>query len=820
MPLARDAGSLPPKDRHAGSHSSLPHVAFDVLDRRLWQQPAQRVWRVVVWRVVHDQHRLRRRGGYRGPGRSFEQGRRPRPVGRGAERLPLPVRRPSREGEISTFPQIWIDGSAVPTQADVKQRWPDGSVRHAILSVVIPTLPAGQDVGLEFGVQATGNNTALTTAEMLDPAFDFDARIDIASGGTTAGASARQMLTDGKAVAWTSGPIATTVILADHGPTRAYDLGFDTYRPIRPIFEATFWPQTHTVRVRFIGENANTTTLEDVAYDLTLSLGASQPKQIYSRTGLAHYFGTRWTQVAWAPAAPEPDVSVDSGLAYLETTQFFPNFDVSQAIPASLLGNNATAWAGAPKDLYDPGLWTLYMPTTGGRADVGPYPGWTTAWLRTGDPGARAIAFGQADLAAAWPLHWREGDATTKFDRKQTIPGIGLPRSINAHPTLWFPDNNGVYAPILPTPRIANPNIYPTTFGGWAPDGAHQPDPFSPQYILSGDHFYLEEMQLWAAAQAFTYTPGGYGRGVDGYAGVQDQIRGNGWVLRSRVNAAFLSPDGSPEKTYFNELVEDALALWEGQRDHPGHPARVPPGVDLWARPDPASDLAAPLLLRVGDPDRPHRRLRPGHHEGLDVRGALDGLLLPHRARHRQGARVPRGRPLHLVRAPPERPVRGSRLRSSPVPRVPHPGRRRADEVPRDVGGRGAGVRGLDEQHGRDLLCAAQRLLWSARVRRRRDDARGGGRRRGLDLAVQQRPRDVPDRLSRRLVHVEPRAPRRGYARASASRPVTGRHGGEREPRRGARPGEPPPPPAHARSPRREVGRAGRQQMTPARWAW
>jgi hypothetical protein len=122
----------------------------------------------------------------------------------------------------------------------------------------------------------------------------------------------------------------------------------------------------------------------------------------------------------------------------------------------------------------------------------------------------------------------------------------------------------------LPTPRItpANP---------WVADGAHQPDPFSPQYIVTGDHFYLEEMQLWAAAQALTYAPGNYGRGASGYAGIQDQIRGNAWVIRSRANAAFLSPDGSPEKTYFNELVEDAFALWEGQRNIQGTPLATHP---------------------------------------------------------------------------------------------------------------------------------------------------------------------------------------------------------------------------------------------------
>jgi hypothetical protein len=61
------------------------------------------------------------------------------------------------------------------------------------------------------------------------------------------------------------------------------------------------------------------------------------------------------------------------------------------------------------------------------------------------------------------------------------------------------------------------------------------------------------------------YAPGQYGRGVAGYAGIQDQIRGNGWVFRNRVNAAFFSPDGTPEKAYFISAVKDALALWEAQ---------------------------------------------------------------------------------------------------------------------------------------------------------------------------------------------------------------------------------------------------------------
>lgn len=478
---------------------------------------------------------------------------------------PFQFGRPFLQGEIKAFPVVYANDTPIPTQTDIKQRWPDGSVRFAIVSVVIDALEPNATMTLKFGEQSTSDNTPLTTAEMLDPVFDFDAQMALTSGGQTVSASARKMLTDGKAIPWVSGPIATTVILADHSKGRVYDLGFDTYRSIRPIFEATFWPRTHQVRIRFIGENANTTTLQDVAYDLALTTGSTAPKSFYTRANVPHYFGTRWTKVAWIPAAPESNVLIDFGLPYLAQSQFMPNFDTSRTVPEERLAALAASWSAADKELFDTGMWTPYMPTTGGRAEIAPYPSWTNLWLRTGDPRAREAALGQADLAGSWPLHWREGDEQTKFDRKKTIPGLGMPISVNAHPDIWFPDNNGNYHGILPTPRIS-----PKT--PWVADGAHQPDPFSPQYILTGDHFYLEQIQLWAAAQTVAYPYGQYGRGLNGYGGIQDQIRGNGWVIRNRVNAAFLSPDGTPEKTYFHELIEDAFALWEGQRNIQGTP--------------------------------------------------------------------------------------------------------------------------------------------------------------------------------------------------------------------------------------------------------
>src|SRR4051812_46566676 len=49
-------------------------------------------------------------------------------------RYPIQLGRPFLDGEIAGAPQALIDGVPVPTQADVKARWPGGSVKHAIVS--------------------------------------------------------------------------------------------------------------------------------------------------------------------------------------------------------------------------------------------------------------------------------------------------------------------------------------------------------------------------------------------------------------------------------------------------------------------------------------------------------------------------------------------------------------------------------------------------------------------------------------------------------------------------------------------------------------
>ncbi len=213
---------------------------------------------------------------------------------------PIQIGRPFVEGEIANFPQVLINGSPITTQVDVKTRWTsDNSVKHAILSFYIPTLSANTTVTATFQNQANGNNSGYETkTNMLSASYDFDAHI-ILTSGTTVSASARTMLNNDSYSYWTSGSICTTIILADHSLTSAYDIGFDSYKSFRPIFHASFWPLINKIRIRYIGEICNTEKLQDMGYSLQLTKGNTNSSSVYTKTPFTHYLATRWTKEYW-----------------------------------------------------------------------------------------------------------------------------------------------------------------------------------------------------------------------------------------------------------------------------------------------------------------------------------------------------------------------------------------------------------------------------------------------------------------------------------------------------------------------------------------
>ncbi len=484
---------------------------------------------------------------------------------------PLQIGRPFVAGEIPNYPQAVISGTPLVTQADVKSRWPDGSVKHAILSFYLPTLTANSTITITFVNQTSSNNTGhLAKTDMLANGVDFDAAMSLTNGSTTVTASARSMLSNDKFEYWLKGSVLTSVIIADHSAARSADIGFDTNKSFRPIFHATFWPGINKVKVRYIGENANTEALQDQLYSLALKLGNTAPQTVYTKSSVTHLAASRWTKEFWLGGAP-PTIEINHNLAYLAKTNVLPNYDTSRTIPESALveayTDPYTGWSVVAKDLYDPGNMMKYMGSTGGRDEIGPHPTWTVRWLYTGDKRVADQAFGNAQLSAAFPVHFREGTSSKTFDSTGTN-ALGRVLSIKARPTVFLNSGNFYINFAYTDPADKITPVGTATFDDWYPDGAHQPDFHSPLYALTGDYFYLEEMYFWASWGAAYTSPGTdvyWGRGpTPDTGGIQGEVRGDAWLFRNRVNAAFLAPDGTAEKNYFTKLTNDAIAIWEG----------------------------------------------------------------------------------------------------------------------------------------------------------------------------------------------------------------------------------------------------------------
>ncbi|WP_448547386.1 InlB B-repeat-containing protein [Thalassotalea fusca] len=489
------------------------------------------------------------------------------PLGETRINHPIQIGRPFIKGEIANFPVAVIDGIAIPTQSNVKQRYDDGSVKHAIISFVIDNLPAYSSLAITFENQATMNETGMTKEEMLSDSTSLFASMSFSfpeSGQKTV--SARDMIIHDHYDTWLSGPIASTVLLRDHSVNRIYDVGNDHHKSVRPMFYITFWPTINKYQVRYIAENANTETLQDQTYGVDISIDDSS-LSFYSKSNIPHQAMSRWTKVRWSGGQVLP-ISINHNVNYLAKTKRIPNFDTSVIIDNGVIESDWAKWENKPKDIYDSGLWQRAMATAGGRPDIGLYPSWTVKWIFTGDWRHQEIALTQSDLASAWPMHLREGDTGRKFDFAESVDAIGQVVSMapKARPKHWVsrPD----WHEIPENDKIEFVGEHAKT--AWRPDSAHHPDISSPQYLLTGEYFYLEEMIFSAAftggnnnAQAKPYR---YGRGPTGSEGAlySGEVRGQAWNLRTRVHTYDILPDDMPDKEYLHQLTKNAISMFEG----------------------------------------------------------------------------------------------------------------------------------------------------------------------------------------------------------------------------------------------------------------
>ncbi|MDB5990316.1 MAG: hypothetical protein JWQ10_1719 [Herbaspirillum sp.] len=435
------------------------------------------------------------------------------------------------------------DGTVVPLQVDVKASHSDRSIRHAVISALIPKLSSQsrvqpQTLRLIKTPVTSASQKPMRPTDLLNAGFTAGVRLLL--GGQTYSASADALLRDGKYTTWLAGPIANEWLIS--APLKT-DQGVN-----HPHLMARFAIRSYTgvnkARVDVSIENvwAYEPSPQNFTYDVQILVGG---QTVYAKSALTHYDHARWRKVFWWGATPQVHIRHDT--AYLIATKALANYDQSIIFSASAIDSNVRKFTGAVTEPMHTGLAQPSMPDTGGRPDIGLLPGWAVTYLLTMDKAAKEATLGTADLAGSWAAHYRD----KKTDRPVSVvdyPYISVNDPNSGDTINPATKKNERVAQCVSTDACSNPNII---------DPAHQPSFAYLPYIVTGDHYYLEELQFWAMWNVIQGVPG-YRNFAKGLIH-QTQVRGQAWMLRSIAEAAYITPDSDLLKKQFETLLSDNL---------------------------------------------------------------------------------------------------------------------------------------------------------------------------------------------------------------------------------------------------------------------
>ena len=430
----------------------------------------------------------------------------------------------------------------LPLQLDVKARHADGSVRHAVLSAVLPQLAAGANptLALVKSNDAPPPAPVPTARQLLGQGFSTGVELNL--GGRVYRASADELLAQGRATAWLQGPVVQEWLVT----APLVDGGGVVHPHLSARFAVRWFPQTKRARVDVVLENdwAYEPAPQNFQYDVAVTVGGAR---VYAKQALNHFAHARWRKTFWWGDEPKLDLRHDA--AYMIRSGALPSYDTSVKPSAAALTALANAWSTAKTEPMAPGLVVTYMPSTGGRPDIAPLPQWSAMYLLSMDPRAKAVTLGVGDLAGSWPIHYRD---------KNT----GRPVSLADYPYMTLLGRPGDTV----NPKTRKSEAFPactacaTAPYNYSPDSAHQPSLAYLPYVVTGDHYHLEELQFWANYNMLQANP--YYRDFEKGLLKADQVRGQAWSLRTLGQVAYITPDADPMKAYFSERLQNNLAWY------------------------------------------------------------------------------------------------------------------------------------------------------------------------------------------------------------------------------------------------------------------
>lgn len=425
-----------------------------------------------------------------------------------------------------------FNGGTTPVQLDAKALNRDGSVRHGVITVALPSMRAGEALNATL-VNAAAQPKPAAPRYVETPALTLTVSLYGANG------SILTKVIDLRTVAQAAGAASPSPWLQGQlGQERRYSADIDGN--LQAVFDV-FTPVSGPARVDVIMHNDWTGTSRNATktYDVDVRLGGAS---IFQASSVKHYPFATWHQLFWTDGAPDVRMQPDATLlaAAAATPRYDQNFTITSAYRSDI-----EAVSAQPQRLLSPGSLVMYMPSTGGRNDLGPLPTWAVVDLLAGTANTRRTLLMNADASGTIPWHIRERDT-------------GLPLSADRHPDLWL-DGRGE-----DTINGVLPEAWNSESNGWTIDDAHQPSLTYLPYLLTGRQYYRDELAQQAAFNLLA-VDAGYRGGRDALIMGRNgdswlQVRGMAWILRTLANAAYILPADDPMQPYFDEKLRGNLA--------------------------------------------------------------------------------------------------------------------------------------------------------------------------------------------------------------------------------------------------------------------
>lgn len=452
--------------------------------------------------------------------------------------LPFTFGQPFREGQLSPADGLFgrlSDGQIVSLQVKHEATHADGSVRHSVISGVLPFIGAGEVERMELVRGMAAEKLAYLDAvpdRVIVEAIHLGTSY-IAQGGTSRVTHRGPIMSEWRQLR----PMLDSSGIA--------------HKELRAQVSVRRYSTGH-VRTDVVYENCTAYVANlDVIFDgRVIDVASSATLWDLPKTTFAR--GQRHHRVFWHGEAA-PQLHIQHNIPYFFASLQVPALDQRVKPSTEFL---ASLRRDAATKNYGPGGFGRFnpsMPTAGGRAEIALMPDSQAAYLLSMDDGAYAAMMADADAAGSWGIHFRDPSSG---------PLAGYPLDVQHWPNVSNLSNASDTVNKL-TGMDERLPMYPTGYKsaniGQA-DVAHQPQFAFVPYLLSGDQYYLDELHFWNNHNSISNNPAyrHFGKGLLH----RNQVRGQAWAFRTLAQCVAITPDDHPAKPSFIYSFDENLKYY------------------------------------------------------------------------------------------------------------------------------------------------------------------------------------------------------------------------------------------------------------------